>query len=839
MLDYETKKNIDDARDILVGKIPDPKSQVEQITIALIYKFMGDMDRKSKDLGGKSKFFTGEYEKYSWSNIFDPSISGFELVNLYGEALQKMSLNDKIPILFRSIFKNAYLPYRDPETLKSFLKIIDKFNYDHSENLGSAYEYLLSIMSAQGDAGQFRTPRHIIDFIVDVVDPTERDTILDPACGTAGFLISAYKHIIAKHTDEKGNLKLTAEQRKKLNENFVGYDISPDMIRISLVNMYLHNFKDPKITEYDTLTSEDHWEDRFDVILANPPFMTPKGGIKPHHRFSIEANRSEVLFVDYIAEHLNPNGKSGIIVPEGIIFQSGNAYKKLRELLVKDYLYAVVSLPAGVFNPYSGVKTSILLLDKKLSKQTKDILFVKVSNDGYGLGAQRREIKDNDLLLAKDIITKYQKSILENKDIELTGLEQTISSIISKDKIAQSEDYNLSGDRYITNKIYDGKWPLVELDTVCELITDGTHKTPIYVESGIPFLSTTNLVPYSKDFNFKSYIKFISLEEHQELIKRAKPEKGDLLISKCGTIGVAQVIRVNYEFSIFVGLMLIKLKKNLLNSTYLEYIINQEDIRDKLISLSAGASRSTLTIYELKKFRIPLPPIDIQEKIVEELENYQDIIEGAKKVVNNYKPNIKIDTKWEVFELNQIVDLVQGINTAIDNLHYVDNGIKVLQANNIFNGAINFDKIKYITKEEFNTISDKYKPTNEDILYSNIGARFGYASIIEFGEPFTFSWNVLRMIIKDKSKINKHYLANMLNTDGIRRIILSKSSTSTMPFISGKELKKIKIPLPPIDIQKQIVSQIEEEQKLVESNKRLIDIFEKKIKCKISEVWGE
>ena len=149
----------------------------------------------------------------------------------------------------------------------------------------------------------------------------------------------------------------------------MGYDISPDMVRLSLVNLYLHGFNTPNIHEYDTLSSEERWNENFDVVLANPPFMSPKGGIRPHKKFTISSNRSEVLFVDYIAEHLNLKGKAGIIVPEGIIFQSGTAYKDLRKMLVENHLYAVVSLPAGVFNPYSGVKTSILLMDKEIAKK--------------------------------------------------------------------------------------------------------------------------------------------------------------------------------------------------------------------------------------------------------------------------------------------------------------------------------------------------------------------------------------------------------------------------------------------------------------------------------------
>ncbi|MCG2716087.1 MAG: SAM-dependent methyltransferase, partial [Candidatus Marinimicrobia bacterium] len=465
MLDQDTKRKIDNARDILVGKIPDPKSQVEQITISLIYKFMDDMDLESIEMGGVASFFTGDYQKYAWSKIFDRSLSGFELINLYGEAIIKMNQNPNIPQLFRDIFKNAYLPYRDPETLRAFLKEINGFHYDHSERLGDAFEYLLSVLSSQGDAGQFRTPRHIIDFIVQVVNPQKNQTILDPACGTAGFLISSYKNILAENTRDKRGDLLTPAECLRLMRNSAGYDISPDMVRLSLVNLYLHGFPDPIIHEYDTLTSEERWNETYDVILANPPFMTPKGGIRPHKRFSVQAKRSEVLFVDYIAEHLNPGGRAGVIVPEGIIFQSQNAYKKLRKMLVENFLYAVVSLPAGVFQPYSGVKTSILLMDKSLSKRTDKILFVKIENDGYDLGAQRRPIDKNDLPKALEFLQDYRKALLNNETLENTDY----AHIVDKSKIEESGDWNLSGERYKKNKMKTSHFKIINLRGVAKI----------------------------------------------------------------------------------------------------------------------------------------------------------------------------------------------------------------------------------------------------------------------------------------------------------------------------------------------------------------------------------
>jgi len=480
MLDQQTKKRIDDCRNILVGKITDPKSQVEQITIALIYKFMDDMDTEAVEMGGVPTYFVGEYERYSWKNIFSPRIGGDEMLSLYGEGMVKMNLNPSLPQLFRDIFKNAYLPYRDPETLKLFLKTINEFKYDHSEKLGDAFEYLLSVLGSQGDAGQFRTPRHIIDFIVEIINPKKNESFMDPACGTSGFLISGFKHILKNNTNKINGDKLTPDERKKLTQNITGFDISPDMVRLSLVNLFLHGFTNPKVYEYDTLTSEDRWNEYYDVILANPPFMSPKGGIRPHKRFGIESNRAEVLFVDYIMEHLTPKGRSGIVVPEGIIFQSGTAYKSLRKSLVEKYLVGVISLPSGVFQPYSGVKTSILILDKEVSQKTDKIFFGKVDNDGFDLGAQRREIEKSDLPIITNEVSAYLNGLRNGKVVESEKL-----TYVPKEKILGSSDIGLSYDRYESKIIKTSSFPIVKLKEVVEVISGQSPESKFYNSNGV------------------------------------------------------------------------------------------------------------------------------------------------------------------------------------------------------------------------------------------------------------------------------------------------------------------------------------------------------------------
>lgn len=464
---------------------------------------MDDMDREAVEkFKGKAKFFTGDFAKFGWRKLFDPSLSGKDMQELYSEALEKLQTNPNIPEFFRNIFKNAYLPYKDPATLKMFLKHINEFEYSHSEKLGDAFEYLLSVMGSQGDAGQFRTPRHIIDFIAACLNPQKNETVADPACGTAGFLLSAYKHILKQNTDKRLGDKLTPDQRKKLAENFVGYDISPDMVRLSLVNMYLHGFTTPHIFEYDTLSSEDRWDETFDVILANPPFMTPKGGIRPHKKFGVQANKAEVLFTDYIAEHLNKNGRAGIVVPNGIVATTQTAYKQLRKLLIDDGLIAVVSLPAGCFQPYSGVKTSVLMLDKGLIKKSDHILFIKVSNDGFDLGAQRREHDKNDLPFALEAFNAFKESISLGKAFDEEKYN-SICTLIEKEKVLANKDILLSGDRYIDRANFHTEFDRIKLEDVLDYEQptkyivesenyDESYKTPVLTAGKSFILGYTN-----------------------------------------------------------------------------------------------------------------------------------------------------------------------------------------------------------------------------------------------------------------------------------------------------------------------------------------------------------
>ncbi len=807
MLTAETKRKIDNARDILVGKVPDPKAQVEQITTALIYKFMDDMDMHSASLPkGKAQFFTNGFGKYAWSKLMDAKLGGQERLNLYEEAIRKMSTNPHLPQLFRDVFKDAYLPYRDPQTLNLFLKEINDFEYDHSENLGDAFEYLLSVLGSQGEAGQFRTPRHIIDFIVEVLDPKKDETILDPACGTAGFLISAYKHIL-KANEKK---RLTPDEKKRLMSNLAGYDISPDMVKLSLVNMYLHGFPSPNIHEYDTLTSDERWDEHFDVMMANPPFMTPRGGIRPHKRFMVQANRAEVLFVDYIMEHLNSKGRAGIIVPEGVIFQSAGAYKELRRALVADGLYAVVSLPAGVFNPYAGVKTSILFFDNQLSKLSKEVLFIKVLNDGFSLGAQRRPIDKNDLPHALKVLQAHKEAILNKKRSPLKK-ENLFAWTISKKKIAERVDTNLEGERYKPVKFAERlKHPLEELGNIIEL-DFGTRITqknntgslyPVYGGGGESFRTD--------DFNRQDEV-VISRFAMSENCARVVKEKFFLMDS-------GFTYSIKEEFAARA------------DKQFIDYLIL--NMQERIYACGRGHAQKNLDTKAFKKLLIPLPTLEEQKQIISELDSYQKVVDGANQVIEHHKPSIQISESWERAELGDIAKMEYGYTETAK----IKGDARFVRITDISNeGHLKSEGAKYVnlTKE-----AKAYLLKRGDVLVARTGATYGKTMIFNEEYPAVFASFLIRLNFDTKKILPEYYWAFAQTTDywnQARALVTG----GVQPQFNGNAMKHLSIPLPSLEVQEQIIAQVKNEQAHASSAMKMVEIYGDKIKNKIAEIWGE
>ena len=827
MLDADTKRRIDTARDILVGKVPDPKSQVEQITIALIYKFMDDIDATSEELGGKRSFFAGEFARYGWARLMQPGLGGHEMLNLYAEAIERMDQNAAIPQLFRDIFSNAFLSYRDPETLRAFLKQIDGFTYDHSERLGDAFEYLLSVMDSQGDAGQFRTPRHIIDFIVAIVDPKKDDVVLDPACGTAGFLISSYKHILAANTGADGHSTLTPDDRERLARNFRGYDISPDMVRLSLVNLYLHDFVAPQIIEYDTLTSEENWNEYADVILANPPFMSPKGGIRPHNRFSVKSKRSEVLFVDYMAEHLNAGGRAGIIVPEGIIFQSQNAHKQLRKKLVEECLVAVVSLPAGVFNPYSGVKTSILLLDKALARKTDRIAFFKVENDGFDLGAQRRPIDKNDLLQVRAEIAEYMQKlragdsqpapnalVAENTAEYTAGDSQPGNRlIVEKEKVAADGEYNLSGERYRVVSVNSSHWPFVPVEEVFERSVETV--LPKTLTGAINYIGLENISQNTGRLvgrivnNEPTSIKSLKnvFGPNQILYGKLRPNLNKVWLSDQRGICSTDI----YVITPKVG----KVEPILYS-----YIFRYSRFNELVMSQVKGAQLPRIGWKSLAGIPIPLPPLDVQQEIVAEIEGYQKVIDGACAVVENYRPHIHVGPDWPLVKIMELCEPGRGRVISRRDIENDPGPYPVYSSQTSSNGVFG-----YLGTYDFD---------GEYVTWTTDGANAGTVFHRKGKFNCTNVCGTLKRRADTVTSINMQFLAQVLG-----QVAKSYVVQVGNPKLMNKEVVKIPVPVPSLKTQDSIVNGLQAEKALVDANRELIERFEKKILDAIARVWGE
>ncbi len=809
MLDSETKRRIDACRDILVGKVPDPKSQVEQITLALIYKFMDDMDAEAEELGGKRAFFAGPYAQYAWRQLLLPGIGGQKMLNLYAEALDKLDQNPGIPGLFRDIFKNAYLPYRDPETLRAFLRQIDGFSYDHSERLGDAFEYLLQVLGSQGDAGQFRTPRHIIDFMVAVVDPHKSERILDPACGTAGFLISAYKHILHANKKTRPGDQLKTAEQKTLIANFSGYDISPDMVRLSRVNLYLHGFPDPHIFEYDTLTSEERWQDRYDVILANPPFMSPKGGIRPHKRFSVPSNRSEVLFLDYIYDHLTTHGRAAVVVPEGVIFQSGTAYKTLRKLLVEKALVAVVSLPAGVFNPYSGVKTSILFLDRDRAARTDSVAFVKITNDGYALNAQRREGGPNDLPAAQQQLKAYFKTLDAGK-LPLDTAAPNFQ-LVAKTAIGENGEWNLSGERYGLSKVVSFEYPMVEIGDVVEILD--RYRRPITshdrVAGPYPYYGATGIVDHVSEYLFDEPLVLVG----EDGAKWGIGDKTAFAISgKTWVNNHAHVLR--------------PLRDQLLDTYFIE-VINQMDLAPYI----TGVTVPKLNQEKLRSIEIPLPPLEVQREIVAEIDAYQQVIAGARQVLEQYQPRIPIDPAWPVVEIGEVTNLINGRAFNADDWQPAESGgYPIIRIQNLNNEAASFN---YYVGE----VNPKHQVEPGTLLFSWSGSRgtsFG-PHIWRRNQTGVLNQHIFK--VEHGSNYDRLFLYFILKSV-VEEVEDKLHGGVGLVHITKGNLESIKIPLPPLPIQQAIVAEIEAEQRLVAANRELIERMEARVRAAIGRVWG-
>lgn len=475
------------------GGISNPLTAIEQITYLIFMKKIEELDLKRKaDIKYKS-LFDGvfpeptEEEKKEILSGKEDKVLRIEKEKLRWSYIKQLPVEERIPHINQFVFpflkeldgknlhftkhmKNAVFVIPSPSLLHESIFIIEELfteiqndknkGNEFQDIQGDVYEHLLSEIASAGKNGQFRTPRHIINLLVELVDPKGKDKIVDPACGTAGFLLGAYQYIITKlstiafdhkYQDEDGFVRTSIvdkKVRKQLSENLRGYDIDVTMVRLGLMNLMMHGIDEPNIDYTDTLSKSfqkySDEQNSYDVVLANPPFTGNLNKDEIDDTLTLSTTKTELLFIDRIYSMLRGGGTAGIIIPQGVLFGSANAFVEARKIMIeKSQLKAVITMPSGVFKPYAGVATAILIFTK--GEETDKVFFYDMQSDGYSLDDKRAKNKDENGVPVygdlQDIITQYKNRATNSND------RSGKVFMVSKKEIVEN-NYDLSHSNY-------------------------------------------------------------------------------------------------------------------------------------------------------------------------------------------------------------------------------------------------------------------------------------------------------------------------------------------------------------------------------------------------------
>jgi len=429
------------------GGIANPLEVIEQITSLLFIRRLDDLntlaEKKAQRVGkaqAEGIIFGPNQQDLRWS-VFKNDEPGQMFQTIGEEVFPFLRSLGGEGSTYSQHMKDARFTIPTPQLLSRVVDLLDDIPMDDRDTTGDLYEYMLSKIATAGVNGQFRTPRHIIRLMVDMVSPQPSDEICDPACGTAGFLVAASEYIRDTHPQALTD----ANQRHHFHHSmFHGFDFDPTMLRIGSMNMLLHGVEGADIEYRDSLSEASSADvDRYSLILANPPFagsLDFESTAKDLQRV-VKTKKTELLFLALFLKLLKPGGRAAVIVPDGVLFGSSKAHKDLRRMLVEDQkLDAVVKLPSGVFRPYAGVSTAILFFTKTNSGGTEEVWFYDVQADGYSLDDKRNPVEANDL---PDVLARWQHRTTIERDRART--EQ--SFCVPKAEIA-AQGYDLSLNRY-------------------------------------------------------------------------------------------------------------------------------------------------------------------------------------------------------------------------------------------------------------------------------------------------------------------------------------------------------------------------------------------------------
>jgi type I restriction enzyme M protein len=458
MITGELKSQVDKIwESFWTGGVSNPLTVIEQFTYLLFIRRLDETQLLEEKKAAMIKkpianiIFTPEQQELRWNSfknrepqaMFDlftkPTVGG---ISVFDHMKQVGEENG----VFAQYMSGATFMIPTPRLLDQVVQLIDKIKMEDRDTKGDTYEYLLSKIATAGTNGQFRTPRHIIRMMVDMVQPTKEDTICDPSAGTAGFLVSAGEYIHQNHPDwfhDKGF-------REHYNSNmFTGIEFDNTMLRIGAMNLQLHGIESPNLIGKDALSeSNGDVRDRFSLILANPPFKgsLDYDGVETSILKMVKSKKTELLFLGLMLRMMKTGGRSAVIVPDGVLFGSSNAHKQIRQEIIENHkLDAVISMPSGVFKPYAGVSTAVLFFTKTGTGGTTDVWFYDMQADGFTLDDKRAETRENDI---QDIVTRYHNLTAE------VDRKRTDKSFLVPFADIKANDWDLSINRY-KEVVYD------------------------------------------------------------------------------------------------------------------------------------------------------------------------------------------------------------------------------------------------------------------------------------------------------------------------------------------------------------------------------------------------
>jgi type I restriction enzyme M protein len=488
MITGELKSKIDRIWDTMwSGGISNPLSVIEQLTYLLFIKRLDELHTLKESKAARTgkpieePIFTADQDAVRWSRFKETAPEKmfetvrdkvFPFMKTLGQTRGAGGNGDST---YTHHMKDALFMMPTARVLANVVDQLDGIDMADSDTKGDLYEYMLGKIATAGQNGQFRTPRHIINLMVDMTAPTPKDMICDPACGTAGFLIAGSEYLVEHHSD---TIYKDAAARRRFNEStFHGYDFDNTMLRIGSMNMLLHGVENPDIRYRDSLAqADDDDAEKYSLILANPPFagsLDYESTAKDLQRI-VKTKKTELLFLALFLRLLQTGGRAAVIVPDGVLFGSSKAHKTLRKILVEDQkLDAIVSMPSGVFRPYAGVSTAILLFTKTNSGGTDSVWFYDMQADGFSLDDKRTSQPGKSDLA--DILARWQR-----RDAEGERARTDRSFLVPKAEIA-GNDYDLSINRYkeVEYEAVEYDPPMVIMERLAELekeITKGREE---------------------------------------------------------------------------------------------------------------------------------------------------------------------------------------------------------------------------------------------------------------------------------------------------------------------------------------------------------------------------